>query len=317
MHYSVIVNPVAGGGKTRQVWKQAAPLITSHGDDFTVMFTKRPGHATYLAGQLARRLRGQKQQVVLAIGGDGTLNQVLNGLMENGIPKIERVPLAYLPAGTGNDFARGFGLSQNPLEALEQVLSAKKAVRITIGEYNEAIKHEHCYFLNNIGIGFDAAIVSRTNASKSKKKLNRIKLGSFSYLANALAVLYNISSFPLSVDTGRFHDHYSQATIVISSNHPYIGGGYRIAPEVSVFDDNLELVVAERRNWLLTFWECLQLARGKLSQSRFAHVYRGQRLHYSTTSLEFGQYDGEEMGNRFVDLTVSLDHYPFWAIPHQ
>lgn len=317
MHYSVIVNPVAGGGNAKTVWEQVAPLITNHGDTYTVTFTKRPGHATRLGAQLARQLRGQSGQAVLVVGGDGTFNQTLNGLMTNGIPEEERVPLAYIPSGSGNDFARGFGLSENPTKAMQQVLSATHPTRVTIGEYNEAIKHEHRYFLNNVGIGFDAAIVSRTNASQSKKKLNRFKLGSFAYLANAISVLYNITSFPLSVDSGHFHDHYQNAMIVIASNHPYIGGGFKVAPEMSLFNDEVELVVAERHNWVLTLWECLQLARGKLSKSRFAHVYRGKRLHYSTTSLEFGQYDGEEMGNRFVDLTISTDHYPFWADRHQ
>lgn len=317
MHYSVIVNPVAGGGKAQKVWEEIKPIITGHGDTFTVKLTKHPGHAAYLATQLAQQLRGQQQQVVLVVGGDGTLNQALNGLMANGYPEQERVPLAYVPAGTGNDFARGFGLSEKPTEAIQQILKASTATRITVGEYNEAIKHEHRYFLNNVGIGFDAAIVSRTNSSKNKKKMNRLKLGSLAYFVNAFSVLYNISSFPLSVDSGRYHDHYHQAMIVITSNHPYIGGGYLVAPDMSVFSDELELVVAERHNWLLTIWECLQLALGKLSHSRFAHVYRGQRLHYSTSSLEFGQCDGEELGNRFVDLTFSIDHYPFWAVPNK
>lgn len=315
MYYSVIVNPIAGGGHAKQVWQQIAPQITAHGDQYEMTLTKRVHHATYLASQLAHRFRGQSGHVVIVVGGDGTLNETLNGLMENGIPEAERLLLAYIPAGTGNDFAHGFGISEDSTAALQQIFDATKPTRVTIGEYNEAIKHEHRYFLNNVGIGFDAAIVSRTNASASKKRLNKLKLGSFAYLFNTLAVLYNNTSFPLSVDSGRFHDTYRQAMIVVTSNHPYIGGGYQIAPEMSVFGDEIELVVAERHNWVTTIWECLQLAFGKLSKSRFAHVYRGKRLHYSTTSLEFGQCDGEEMGNRFVDLTISTEHYPFWEVP--
>ena len=75
------------------------------------------------------------------------------------------------------------------------------------------------------------------------------------------------------------------------------------------------MVAAERKNWLLTLWEVIQFGRGKLAESRFAHHFHAKALHYSTTSLEFGQIDGENMGNRFYALNVDTSHYQFWQEP--
>ena len=316
MHFTVIVNRIAGSGRAMQVWKQIEPQLQQQGVNYTAHFTRYAGHATYLTTKLQEQYRGQvTKQAVLVIGGDGTLHEALNGLMTPRDPYGERLPLAYIPAGTGNDFARGFGLSQDPNKALQQVLSAQAAQKVCIGEYEEAIKGEHGYFLNNVGIGFDAAIVSRTNASKAKRHLNRAHIGSMSYLAHALNVLYNQQPFSLMVENGRHHDLYPSAYIVIVSNHPYIGGGFRIAPDMSIHDDQLELLIAERRSWPLTAMQCWKFARGSLANSRYAHIYRGKKLHYSTTSLEFGQTDGQEMGNRFVDISFKTEHYPFWMVP--
>ncbi|WP_283584050.1 diacylglycerol/lipid kinase family protein [Limosilactobacillus difficilis] len=313
MHFTIIVNKTAGSGRGLQVWKQVEPLLAQNHVDYDTQFTRYAGHATYLASQLAKHWSGQvKKQVVVVVGGDGTLHETLNGLMTLRDPYDQRIPLAYVPAGTGNDFARGFGLSLDPAVALQQILSAQHPQRTTIGEYDEAIKGELEYFLNNVGIGFDAAIVSRTNASKTKKRLNHAHIGSLSYLANAVNVLYNQQPFSLMVENGRHHDLYPKSYIVIVSNHPYIGGGFKIAPSMSVHDDQLELLVAERHGWPLTALQCLEFARGTLAHSRYAHVYNGKKLHYATSSLEFGQTDGQEMGNRFVDISFRIAHYPFW-----
>ena len=127
--------------------------------------------------------------VVMVVGGDGTLHETLNGL----IKANSSLPLAYIPAGSGNDFARGYGLSQDPMTALQQALDAQHPTPINVGHYYDAIKQEEGYFLNNLGVGFDAAIVSQANASSAKKRLNRWHLGNLSYLRRLWA-FYTIKS---------------------------------------------------------------------------------------------------------------------------
>lgn len=310
MHYEIIFNPVAGNGRAQKVWNIVRPEIEGQ-LDYSLHQTTYANHESFFAKRIAESSSHNSNTTVIVIGGDGTLHNVLNGL----IKAHSNLPLSYIPAGTGNDFARGYGISLNPKKALQQILSATKAQPITIGHYVESIKKEEGYFLNNIGIGFDAAIVSRTNSSKAKKGLNKLRLGNLSYLSKAFGVIYDQQPFQLTLQEQNHHHIFANAFIVVATNHPYIGGGFQIDRSAKIDDDAINMVVAERKNWLLTLWEVIQFGRGKLAESRFAHYFHTKKLHYSTTSLEFGQIDGENMGNRFYDLTVDTSHYSFWQEP--
>lgn len=310
MNYSIILNRHAGNGNAEKAWLKIKPTLDQQQIDYHFETTKYPNHGEYLASRIAQTHTADKT-VVIAIGGDGTLHQVVNGLMKT----AERhgkdpLPVGYIPAGTGNDFARGYGISLHPLTALSQILMASQAQMINIGHYHEAIRSEDGYFLNNLGIGFDAAIVSRANTFKARHQRNHI--GRFTYLQKALGVMYDQEPFALMVQNDHQRFIYPKAYIAIVSNHPFIGGGFRVAPKASLNKPSLELVVAERKNWPMTTWQLIQLARGKLDQSKFAHYFQGNNLHITTTSLEFCQTDGEEMGNRFIDIALNVTKYPIW-----
>ncbi len=310
MNYSIILNRHAGNGNAEKAWATIKPLLDQQQIDYHMETTKYPNHGEYLASQIAQS-HSAASSIVIAIGGDGTLHQVVNGLMKTA-KQLDKAPLpvGYIPAGTGNDFARAYGISLHPHQALNQILTANKSQFINIGHYHEAIRGEDGYFLNNLGIGFDAAIVSRANTFKSRHKKNHI--GRFTYLQKAIGVMYDQEPFTLMIQQDRKRFIFPKAYIAIASNHPFIGGGFRVAPHASLTKPSLELVVAERKNWPLTTWQLLQLTRGKLDQSRFAHHFQGNNLHITTTSLEFSQTDGEEMGNRFIDIALNITQYPIW-----
>ncbi|WP_461239651.1 diacylglycerol/lipid kinase family protein [Paucilactobacillus sp. N302-9] len=310
MEFLIILNKHAGSGTAAKVWQQIEPELNRRQVDYQLKISQYPGHTTYLAKQYAIHATNPSQAVLLVIGGDGTLHQALNGALQANLSV--KLPLAYIPAGSGNDFARGLKMKTNPLAALNQILNCQKPIDIHIGQYRENIKNESGYFVNNIGVGFDAAVVSQTNSSTSKKRLNKYHLGSLSYLSSVIGVLYHQSNFELNVETDSAHDIYRQAFLVTTSNHPYFGGGVAILPSASVFDDNLELAVFEKKNWLVLVWVAILLMFGKHLNSRFFHHYKSPHIRVTTTSLEYGQIDGEVMGNRFFDLQMNVSQYPFW-----
>lgn len=312
MQYSIILNELAGSGNAKKVWQHIQPQLDARQVEYQLSKTQYAGHAQFLAQQLVKHAPDPHTTVILVIGGDGTLHQVLNGVLSLELPTDQRIPLAYIPAGSGNDFARGLKMSANTDQALRQVLGCQTATMVDIGTYEEAIKHETGFFLNNIGIGFDAAVVSRTNASVHKKKFNKYHLGSLSYVASVFSVLYNQEPFQLMVQQGRQRDLYQKAFLVTTSNHPYFGGGVSILPTATVHSGELELIVIERKNWLMLLWVAILLLFQRHLHSHWVHHYKAKQLHVTTTSLEFGQIDGEEMGNRFYDLEMGIDQYPFW-----
>lgn len=315
MHYEIIVNKNAGNGNAKNVWSTVQSLLDQLQVSYSVHLTNHPQHESYIANKLAAR--NLTNTVIVVVGGDGTLHNTLNGLQERQVDNDQQIPLAYIPAGSSNNFARGYGISMKPAHALQQILSADHAYQTNIGKYTEAIKNEHGYFLNNIGIGFDAAIISRSNHPSAKKRLNRAHLGRFAYLRKAIGVIYDQQPFSLMVQANGHRDAYGRAFIVVATNHPFIGDGFQVIDTARITDPAIDMVVSERKNWLQTLWVIRAFARGKLSHSKWARHYHVHKIHYTTTSLEFGQIDGEEMGNRFFDLTVSSTKYPFYQVPEQ
>lgn len=118
MHYEIILNPTAGNGKAQKTWNILRPVIEGQ-LDYSLHKTDYANHEAFFAKRIAKAYPHNSDTVVIVIGGDGTLHNVLNGLIKAG----SALPLSYIPAGTGNDFARGYGISLNPEKALQQIIS--------------------------------------------------------------------------------------------------------------------------------------------------------------------------------------------------
>lgn len=116
--YEFIVNPQARSGRGKRIWERMEPELKRRKIDFDVYITEKKGHA----GEIAGRLSGPGQQrTIVVLGGDGTVNEVINGLNVS-----ENITLGYIPVGSGNDFARGLGIPEKPEKALGAVLSPAK-----------------------------------------------------------------------------------------------------------------------------------------------------------------------------------------------
>ncbi|MFC0423918.1 diacylglycerol kinase family protein [Lactiplantibacillus plajomi] len=306
--YDIIINELAGNGRGKTVWETVKPILEQRQINFDYHVSKYAGHTTRLAAQFAKvaRFKPDVTPVLLVIGGDGTLNEALNGLMS--VPRKQQVPLAYIPGGSGNDFARGLDMATKPEIALAQILNNMRPRMLNIGYYHETLKNDHRYFVNNVGLGFDAQIVDDTNRSKQKGRL-----GHWAYLSNALKAYTQQEGFSLTVHVGRQRDYYKHAFLCTTSNQPYFGGGVKILPQANLYDDQLELIVLETPHWWTVAWLfCLLLAGGRHLNSRFIHHYRQANLHLLVNSVEIGQMDGQVIGNRNYDLYLSTQPYPFW-----
>ena len=123
--YSFIINPNARSGKGLRAWKLIEKRLEEKSVPYQVFFTKYQGHAT----QIARTLTQEKDcRSLIVLGGDGTLNEAVNGIAD-----LARVTLGYIPIGSSNDFARSLGLEQDPLKALEKILTPSGYIPVNIG----------------------------------------------------------------------------------------------------------------------------------------------------------------------------------------
>ena len=131
-----------------------------------------------------------KNHIIVVLGGDGTINEILNILIDCHLQN----PLSYIACGSGNDFARAISLPSNPLKAWEYIHHQATIKKICVGKVK--INDTERYFLNNVGIGFDARIVYSANHSKLKMLLNKVHLGALVYASFFLKALIIQKFFP-------------------------------------------------------------------------------------------------------------------------
>lgn len=218
--WNVILNPSAGEGED----DEKARL--SRLGELNLMATSRQGDAFRFARQIKETGGGR----LLVIGGDGTLNEVVNGLA----PNFEGIQMAVLPGGTGNDFCRALGVPGDMEEAIEALKSSMEPRLIDVGRVS--VKGQERFFLNTSAGGF-SVMVNRNLDEASKKQW-----GSLAYYLSAIGTLPDLQSFRLSVrwDSGSLE---TEAYAWVVANGRYIAGGIPIAPEASFDDGFLDLVV--------------------------------------------------------------------------
>ncbi len=221
--YHFIYNPTAGGGKTARFKSAIEARLNALGAAHVFHET----HNRHEAVDIARQLTGQNSQTqdIVAMGGDGTLNEVLNGLTDPA-----RVRLGIVPCGSGNDFAAVAGIPQTPEGALELILNGE--ARPT--DYMEC---GGVRGINAIGTGIDVDILRRYNRMKLLK-------GSAAYLASLIITLfgYRLKQFREVTDSGS-REH--RAFIACAGNGQRIGGGIPICPEAAIDDGLLDIVIVD------------------------------------------------------------------------
>ena len=229
-----IINPTAAHGKARVRWAQLEGVLRGAGLHFDVAMTQHAGHATALATQAAQ----QGYDTVACMGGDGTVNEVLNGLMTHEVQPT----LAVIPCGTGSDFARALKLphaSQDVLALLQR--GTTQAVDVGVITCMNAGQTVQRYFINIAGVGFDGEVSAQMN-QRSKRG------GSLAYFANVFNVLgrYKNKRATVILKNG---DHEQRVEGVFNSiviaNGQYFGGGMWVAPHASWCDGLLDVILID------------------------------------------------------------------------
>ena len=252
----VIANPVAGAGSVREEWRLIERLLRANLPELDYAFTEGPGHATLLAREALRA----GWEMIVAVGGDGTLNEVVNGFYENPEPgkcfqygadgwitsgDNEPVPinpdavLGLLPLGTGGDFRRTLGFMGGVAETVEH-LRGRQSRAIDIGQiaFMDHKNRPACrYFINISAAGMSGAVDHYVNSSW--KGLG----GSASFIWGTLRAFVNWKNVEVDIlidGTTEVHDHVNN---VIAANGEYFGAGMWIAPGAGIDDGSLQVVI--------------------------------------------------------------------------
>lgn len=233
----VIVNPASAGGSTGAAWPGIASEIRSHFGAFNCAFTLKSGDATAIAMREAHAGR----RFIIACGGDGTISEVANGIIESGAP----AELGILPSGTGGDFRRTLNIPARASDAAAALRTGRTRLMDAgrVNYVNEAGNEESRYFLNVASFGMGGAVVRRVKDNAATAAGGARLLGGRA--AFALAALQTVLTFSkpsvrVRIDDGR--EARLSVTNFCVANARYFGGGMKVAPGARVDDGLFDVV---------------------------------------------------------------------------
>lgn len=270
--YKIIVNPAAGRGAAAQSIPRAEILLSKHGLDFEFVQTDHPWHAVELTQEAVL----SRVEVVVAMGGDGTVNEVINGLMRAKKSSKRDCALGVLCVGRGNDFAYGVGIPHD-LEEDCHILAQGKKRHIDIGQVFVDDSQEGRFFGNGIGVGFDAVVGF---VAAKMKYLH----GFPSYVIAALKTLFLYFNAPV-IQLGYDEQEMTQPSLMISiMNGQRMGGGFMMAPDAIPDDGQLDLCIAGQAGRLRLLGLMLRFMKGTQSESELIQTEWAK--HISITAIE-------------------------------
>lgn len=290
---TLIVNPTAGNGRSKKIAISATERLNKKNIPYQIIETTAPGTATELARQAAASY--QTGDYLLAVGGDGTFLEVVQGILGSGMP------VAAIPAGTGNDFLKSLQVPKDPMEALEHVLAAKTRM-IDVGEINQQV------FANECGAGFDVSVLDY--AEKAKKHFH----GLLPYLWGVLRTLLSYRAIPMEIIADGKEVFNGDCLVFSVANGQYIGGGIHISPTADPQSGKLELIIIKACSRLRMMSYLPGLLGGKILKFKDTVVHcRANQISVRPTGSLNGfrvNVDGEIRDLPYCEFTVRPSALP-------
>ena len=293
--YLYIVNPTSGKGRGKKAIHIIQNYCESHNKNYKLVETKYRLHAKEIT-----ELEGINYSHIISVGGDGTLNEVVNGIRNE-----KKIILGMLPVGSGNDFVKNIGLGNSILDNMSIIhnsniseLASVDVGIISFTDKNETKIKEH-KFINNLGIGFDA-FVGKLNQQ------NKVLSGVSSYIYSVIKALFNYKMINLEINFNGIKSNGEKLMLSIG-NGISSGGGFYLNPRAEIDDGQLDISVFDKvtRRRLLT---ALPLALlNKIDNVPEAKQYRSDNIHIKLKSPYYAHCDGEIISEQLEEATIKID----------
>ncbi len=296
MKTKVVVNPYSANGTTAAQWGDKSSLLKQKIGSFDAELTTGPREATLI---VQKALQNGYERII-GVGGDGTVNEVINGFFQNGKPINPDAVFSFIMTGTGGDFRRTVGISRNIDEAISQIADGN-IKKIDIGKMKYTAfdgSQKNVYFDNIASFGMSGLVDQITNTSVVSKLTKKIG-GTFAFfVASFLALLsYKNKTVQLDID-GKVYENMT-IRVVSMANGQYFGGGMWIAPKALIDDGLLEIVVLGN----------ISRFRSVLLQGK---VYKGEHLGVK----DVFRFQGKKIiATSNEEVLVEADGEPFGKLP--
>ena len=294
-HVTVLVNPAAANGNGRIEWLRLQPHFEEIfiGKHIDVIETESREHTTLLGETTST-------QLLIMFSGDGAISDITQGLMRRSLDA--RPPLAVIPLGSGNDFAKALGVPMNPYLAISRLLRGQRSI-IDIGRVNDR------YFLNTLSFGVDAVIADRTTELRKSTRRRGFLLYAEAAVSSIIKDL-KAHTYRMTID-----NNYLERDLLICAiqNGPFYGGGFKVAPRALLDDGLFNICLATEANIPTALYVMTRIANGTHENLKMIETHKASKITLDFYSPIVAQSDGEKINGR---LTENNDwHFDVELIP--
>ena len=288
----VIVNPTSGNGTAKKKWFYIYNELIQQKFNFEYSFTKYEKHSS----ELIQKGIYEGFTKFISVGGDGTLHNLVNGVLNLNPKNISAIKIGIIPIGTGNDWVKTYHIPKDYKKAI-QIIKNENTIKQDIGKITIKTNNEVIYFNNLAGIGFDAYIVNKVNKYKY--------LGFIAYITAALVSLTSYKKATLKITVNNIVIK-NKTLILLIGICSYCGGGLQLTKNPNPVDGLFDISYINKINLVNLVLNLPSLFNGKITHRKFIHTYKTSYIEIKVLDRKktYIQADGELIGSG--DFSVSL-----------
>ncbi len=280
MRVKLILNPIAGRGRGARTKELLLAALRDSGVDFDASFTGQHGAGRLLAKQAV----SEGFEIIIAAGGDGTVNEVVNGLAGSG------ARLGVVPLGTGNDFASMVGMPRDPVAALRRILYGR-GMAVDLCRVNDR------YYASSVGAGFDGAVAYTAN-----QRFKHLR-GLIVYVLSVFATIMSYRPYRVRVTIdGRVME--KEILLMAVANSRSYGGGMLVTPGAAVDDGLFEICLVEKMGKFRIALNLPRFIKGWHLSMPEVTMLRGSEVRIEAEEPLFFQADGEVFSERILEFRL-------------
>lgn len=286
----LIANPTSGNGNFSKKWKKIKYILKTKKIDYSFAFTQYSKHEIELVNTAIQ----QGFRIIISIGGDGTLHNVVNGIMLQTYIKTSELTIGVIPLGTGNDWIKTYNIPNDIKKAID-IIQQHKVILQDIGVVKTNDKKLH-YFNNVAGLGYDGYIVNKLNTLK--------RFGAVAYLLAGLygLLFYKKTTFKILFDDTSIE---TKCLMTIVGICQFSGGGMQFTKNVNPSDGLFDITIAKNLNLFDLLYNLPKLYNGKIATHKKVATYKTEEITIiPINSKPFIQADGELIGTGEINVSI-------------
>lgn len=298
----VIINPTSGSGRAKRKWPEIQAMLLQEGFEFDFQFTEFPNHSHKIVQESV--LKGITHYI--SVGGDGTLHNIINGIMAQSTFPSKQIKVGVIPIGTGNDWVKTYNIPRNIKEAVLVIKSLHEVYQDVGKIVFPRQSQKEIYFNNLAGVGFDGCVVHKVGKFKH--------FGALAYLIGALFGMFKYKNSSVEV---KLEDTIikTKALMVLVGLCQFSGGGMQLTKNANPADGLFDISIARNLSKRDILFNLTNLFNGKITNHKKVSVFKSKAITITANNPGvFIQADGELVGQGGFSASIIPDAFCFYGI---